>query len=106
MTREEKIEQLQDWVSKNHITTLDDLKLEISCAEYEGEPIDEYDDILSQMEWNSCDRCGNLDDNMNLYWLEYDEDLSENLLKNMAREGVEYCAVCEECKKELEKELV
>ena len=57
MNRQEKIEQLQDWVEHGHILTADDLKLEISCAEYGGdEPIEWIDDILAPLEWNCCDK--------------------------------------------------
>lgn len=107
MTRQEKIEQLQDWVSKNQIRTLDDLKYEISCAEYQGdEPIDEWDDVLSPMEWNVCDRCGELWKSEELFWLEYAEDLdiSDNLRRGLEQEDGEYTTLCEDCVKKLVEE--
>lgn len=103
MTRQEKIEQLQDWVCKNHIPDLDTLKLEISCAEYEGdEPIDEYDDVLSPLEMNSCDRCNDIWESEQLYWDCCDWDYNnKELMKGIKKEGKEYTALCSKCVKEL-----
>lgn len=101
MTRQERIELLQSWVEKNIVKTADDLKLEISCAEYEGdEPIEWFDDILAPLEWNCCDRCGALYPSEELYWLDYCEP-SEYLIAGAVKEKVDYCAVCEDCAKEL-----
>ena len=104
MTRQDKIEVLQDWVSKNYITHAENLKG--ACRhekETSGEDIDWYDDILAPMEWNCCDRCGWLDDSMNLYWIGYDDYPREELERGMAKEKADYCAICEECVKELMK---
>lgn len=101
LTRQEKIEVLQDWVSKNSILTADTLK--DACATeqiYGGEDIDWFDDILSPMEWNCCDRCGALYPSEMLYWLDYCEP-SEELIAGAVNEQTDYCAICEECAKEL-----
>lgn len=98
MTRQEKIEQLQDWVEKNIIKTADDLRLEISCAEYKGdEPIEWFDDILAGIEWNCCDRCGALYPSEMLYWFDYDDSPSEELIAGAVNEQADYCAICDEC---------
>lgn len=110
MTREEKIEQLQSWVLHGHITTLDDLELEVSCAEYDGDdPIEWSDDILGPIGYNCCDKCGALYFSEELCWLDC-LDLDENnprdkaLLNNLSKEPYEYCALCYECVGKLSKE--
>ena len=110
MTRQDIIEELQNRIWKRRITTIDDLKLEISCAEYDGEePIDEYEDVLFPMGWNTCDRCGELGDSeLDLFWVDgfdWEEDNPEDqtMLQNMAKEKQDYCALCWECVKELRK---
>lgn len=103
MTKQEKIEQLQDWVSKNHIHDLDSLNLEISCAEYDGDDvIDAYDDILSPLELNTCDRCGDIWESERLFWEcgDWDQD-NEDLIKGIDIEGKDYTALCGKCVKEL-----
>lgn len=105
MTRQEKIEELQDKVSKNYIKTIDDLKLEISCAEYDGdEPIDEYCDVLSPMEWNCCDLCGALYPSDELCWTDYlDPEYDQDLIDNINLRGEDICAICYECVKQLKE---
>lgn len=49
------IAEIKDKVSKNNIQTLKDLERE--CERYD---LEVYEDILSPMEWNSCDKCGAL----------------------------------------------
>lgn len=108
-TREDIIDDLQNRIWKLRITTLDDLELEISCAEYEGEPIDEYEDVLSPMGWNTCDRCGRLEDSeVGLLWLdgfdwEEDNPKDQAIIKALEQEGIDYCAICWECVNKLAK---
>lgn len=106
MTRQDKIEELQSRVRHNSISTLDDLKLEISCAEYEGdEPIDEIDDVLSPIEFNICDRCGALYPSEELCWTDYlDPEYDQDLIDAIEAEKEELVAICYECVKQLRKE--
>ena len=103
MTRQDIIEELQNRIWKRRITTIDDLKLEISCAEYDGdEIIDAYDDILSPLEMNTCDRCGDIWESERLFWEcgDWDQD-NEDLIKGIDIEGKDYTALCGKCVKEL-----
>lgn len=108
-TRQDVIEDLQDRVIRNHISTLDDLKLEISRAECESEPIDEYEDVLFPMDYNTCDRCGSIQaSNLGLFWLdgfdwEDDNPTDQAILKALAEEKQDYCAICYDCLDELKK---
>ena len=100
MTRQETIEQLQDWVEKNIIITDNQLKLEIKQSEYPD--LDWFDDILSGLEWNCCDGCGALYPSEMLYWENCDWGYeSEELCKGITEEGGEYVALCDECVKKL-----
>lgn len=108
-TRQDIIEDLQNRVWKGRIATIDDLKLEISRVGYDGEePIEEIDDVLSPMGWNICDRCGALGDGeLDFLWLDYadlNEEDDKTLLDAIAKEKVDYCALCRECVKELRGE--
>lgn len=110
MTREEKIELLQDRVEHNKISNIDDLKLEISCAEYDGEEVIEpIDDILSPMGFNICDRCGKCGDTeQDFLWVDYfpwdeDDEGDKAIIKAMQYEGVDYCALCWNCVKKLKE---
>ena len=110
MTRQQVIEQLRSWVEHQHITNVDDLKLEISCAEYEGdEPIEEFDDIIHPLGMNLCDRCGDIHDSeFGLFWLDGFDWEDENptdqaILNGINKEKIDYCAVCYKCLKELEE---
>jgi len=100
-TRQDIIEDLQNRIWKQRITTLDDLKLEISRAEYE--------DVLFPMGWNTCDRCGGLEDSeVGLFWLDgFDwEDgnpTDQKILNALNKEHADYCTICYECLKELKK---
>lgn len=103
MTRQDKIEVLQDWVSKNHITNFKNLC--DTCDMYGLEP---YEDILSPMEWNSCDRCGDLWETDRLYWEEFDtpdEYIPDSIPISRAvnMEHGDYCALCGKCVEELKK---
>ena len=102
MTREEVIEELQDKISKNYICKIDDLTKE--TKRFDLEP---YEDVLSPMGWNCCDRCGELGDSeLDLMWVdcfpfEDDNEEDQHLLKVLGQEGEDYCAVCWGCVKEL-----
>lgn len=105
-TRQDIIEDLQNRIWKNRIATLDDLRLEISCAEYDGnEPIDEYDDVLLPMEWNVCDRCGELWESERLYWesCDWEDTNNANLIRGIKGEQGDYTALCSKCVAELIK---
>lgn len=108
-TRQDVIEVLQDMVERNRISTLDDLEGEISCADYEGEPIEAYEDILSPIDYNTCDRCGNiLDSEVGLFWLdgfdwEDDNPTDQAILKALNKEQADYCAICCDCLNELKE---
>lgn len=97
MSKQERIELIQDWVEHNHITTADELEKE--CKKY---GLDWFDDILSPLEWNSCDRCGALWESEQLYW-EYCDwaEESEELQRGLKLDGGEYTALCENCVREL-----
>ena len=98
MTKQDKAEVIQDWVSKNCITELKDLQ---RICEQHG--LDWSDDVLGQMGWNCCDRCGALGDSeLDLCWvdcIDWDEndEGDKNILDAMARENVDYCALCWNC---------
>ena len=106
MTRQEKIEELQDRVCHNKIGNIDDLKLEISCAEYDGDkPIEEIDDVLMPIEFNICDKCGDLYKSDELCWVDYlDPDYDQDLIDAVEAYDQELCAICYECAKELRHE--
>ena len=106
MTRQEKIEELQDRVRHNKISNIDDLKLEISCAEYDGdEIIDEMNNVLSPIEFNICDKCGALYKSDELCWVDYlDPDYDQDLIDAVEAYDQELCAICYECAKELRHE--
>lgn len=104
-TKENVVANLQDQVSKNNIPTYDELKDE--CERY---GLEVYEDILSPMEWNSCDRCGDLWESEQLFW-EYADWGEESEELRAGLNGKYYPALCENCvselvelgKKELEK---
>ena len=102
MTREEKIELLQDKVSKNYITNIEELN------KYEPE-IDVINEVLSPIGFNICDRCGECGDGeLDFLWVDYfpwdeeDED-DKAILKAIEVEGVDYCALCWDCVDKLKK---
>ena len=102
MTREDKIEELQDKVSKNYITNIEELN------KYEPE-IDVINEVLSPMGLNICDRCGECGDSeLDFLWVDYfpwdEEDKDDKaILKAIEIEGVDYCALCWNCVDELKK---
>lgn len=98
MTRQEKIEDLQDKVSKNYITDIDEL------MEYEPE-IDVFNDVLSPMGWNTCDTCGGLYPSDEMCWVDYlDPEYDQDLIDAIKLHGKDVCAVCYECAKEFNHE--
>lgn len=110
MTREEKIEELQDKVQHNKIRNIDDLRLEISCAEYGGEEVIEpIDDILAPIGFTYCDRCGECGDSeLDFLWVDsydwWEEDKDDKaIIKAIQIEGADYCALCWNCVDELKK---
>lgn len=102
MTREEKIEELQDKVSKNYITNIEELN------EYEPE-IDVINEVLSPIGFNICDRCGECGDSeLDFLWVDYfpwDEDSEGDraIIKAIEIEGVDYCALCWDCVSKLKE---
>lgn len=90
-----KAEELQEEVQALHITSITELKS--LCDPYRLEP---YEDVLSPIEWNSCDRCGALVDSTLLLWLDYaldDDKESKQLERGIIQERQDYCAICDEC---------
>lgn len=102
MTRQDKIEELQDKVSKNYITNIEELN------KYEPE-IDVINEVLSPMGFNICDRCGKCGDSeLDFLWVdsfEWDEDNDGDhaVLNGINIEGIDYCALCWGCVNELRK---
>ena len=94
-------EELRDKVSKNYITTYDEL--ELACKEH---GLEVYEDILSPMEWNSCDRCGKLGcSDGDFLWTEgFEWDLENEVERRVADYiadkwdfGEYWSALCWEC---------
>lgn len=97
MTRQEKIEELQDKVSKNYITDIDEL------MGYEPE-IDVFNEVLSPMGWNICDLCGALSPSDEMCWVDYlDHEYDQDFIDTVKLRGEDVCAICCECVKELTK---
>lgn len=96
ITRQDIIEDLEFRVRHNRISNLK--QLDKRCKE---EGLDSFDDVLGNMEWNCCDRCQDLYPSEELNWLEYDNDPSEELLRGIAQEKADYCALCDKCVREL-----
>lgn len=101
MTREERIELLQDQVQHNRIS---EQELELECIRY---GLREVEDVLSPIGYNICDRCGALGDTeTGLLWLdgfEWDDSNPEDVAvqDNLAREDEDYVAICWECVNDL-----
>ena len=97
MTREERIEELQDQIAHGKISSAE------LGEECEKNNIDLHDEVLSPIGWNTCDRCGEHGDNeLDFLWVDdfpWDDNNpnDQNILKNIEREGVDYCAICWEC---------
>lgn len=103
MTRQEKIELLQDQVQHNRIGKKEFYD---KCKEWE---LDWYDDVLSPIGYNVCDRCEMYGDSeLDLFWLdgfdwEEDNPKDQAILKALNEEKIDYCAICYDCLKELEE---
>lgn len=114
MSREEQIEYLRNEVLSENICYIDDLKQ--ACEKYnkenpKAEPINEFDDIVFPIGWNSCDRCGRLaDSEWNMFWLDgfdwNDDDPAEvRMQKRLLEEkDGDYVAICYGCVAELKRE--
>lgn len=92
-TREQFIEELKDRVGKGYYIKAGEAQ---DVCDKHG--IELYEDVLSPMGWNSCDRCEILNDSeVGLYWLDYDDEPDEDFLKGLEKEGEDYCALCYYC---------
>lgn len=100
MTKQERIELLQDQVQHNRI---DIEKLEEECRHYD---IDLFDEVIYPIGYNLCDRCGDFGDSeLDLLWVDGlgNEDEDNALLNGIAKEGVDYCALCWDCVNKLKE---
>ena len=103
MTREEKIGLLQDQVEHNRI---DKQELYDKCKEWN---LEWFDDVLSPIGYNVCDRCGEYGDSeLGFLWVDgfcWEDENSRDtaILKAITEEGQDYCAVCWDCLDELAK---
>lgn len=103
MTREERIELLQDQIEHNRITSKE---LGEQCEKY---GIELHEEVLSPMGWNTCDRCGECGDSeLDFLWVdcfEWNEDnkADQAVIKAMQIEGVDYCALCWDCVNKLKE---
>lgn len=105
MTHEEIIEQLQDQVLHNRITQKE---LEQECDKFN---IDMFDEVIHPLGYNLCDRCGDYGNSeQDFCWLDYfpfedDNPNDQALLRGIGKEKYEYCAICWDCVKELQKKV-
>lgn len=103
MTREEKIELLQDQITHGRITSA-----EIG-AECEKNEILLHEEVLEPIGWNTCDRCGECGDSeLDFLWVDcfpWDEDNEGDraIIKAIEIEGVDYCALCWDCVSKLKE---
>lgn len=106
MTREEKIDFLQNQARHYRIN-----KEELG-KECDENDIDLYDEVLFPIGFNTCDRCGNYGwSEQDFLWVDdypWDENNpnDQNILKNIEREGVDYCSICWECVNKLKRSRV
>lgn len=103
MTHAEQIEHLQDEVYRGHINNIDQLLVE--CEKHK---LEAYEDVLLPMEWNCCDRCGQLAPSDEFLWLDFfswDDDNPKDVAMQAAleKEQEDYCAICDGCATELIK---
>ena len=104
MTRDEKIELLQDQITHGRITSV-----EIG-AECEKNDILLHEEVLEPIGWNTCDRCGECGDSeLDFLWVDsfpWEEDYEEDqaIIRAMNNEGIDYCALCWGCVSKLKKE--
>ena len=103
MTREERIELLQDQIQHNRITNYE---LGEACEQYD---IDLHDEVLFPIGYNTCDRCGSYGDSeIDFVWIDCidwqdDDPKDQAVLKALEQEGIDYCAICWDCLSELQK---
>ncbi len=106
MTRQEKIELLQDQIEHGRISSAE------LGAECEKNEINLHEDVLEPIGWNTCDRCGECGDSeLDFLWVdsfEWDEDNDGDnaVLNGIDIEGIDYCALCWGCVNELRKKGV
>lgn len=107
MTRQEAVEQLQRMVEKQYVLTYDELvkaTIEINYDDIENiEPVEE---VLSPIEYNICDRCGNLERSDEMCWVDYmdlDDTNDKKVYEELQKEEYKYepCAICDMCYHEL-----
>lgn len=99
------VEDLQGRVRKNHLATIKELSAE--C----GDAIEPYEDVLSPMGWNCCDKCGDMYPSEELIWTDYIEYDESNPKDRALKRGLElempaedyYGALCDDCVKEIIK---
>ncbi|MCM1323215.1 MAG: hypothetical protein NC218_03430 [Acetobacter sp.] len=101
MNNEDISDQLAEDVSNGKIVKVDELTQ--LCQKHN---IDAYEDVLGPMGYNSCDRCGLLMDSEQFFWLdgfEWDEENEGDrwLQAGLQKEDEDYCALCDNCLKEL-----
>ena len=103
MDKQERIELLQDQVQHNRIEINE---LEGECKKY---GIDLFDEIIHPIGYNLCDRCGDYGDSeQDFLWVdcfnwEEDNPKDQAVIKAINQEGIDYCAICWKCVKELQK---
>lgn len=103
MTKQERIELLQSQVQHNRIKIAE---LDSECRKYD---IDLYEEVLFPIGYNTCDRCGDYGDSeLDFLWVDgfdWDENNvdDQTILKNMAKEKADYCALCWDCVEKLKK---
>lgn len=103
MTREEKIELLQDQIEHGRISSAE------LGAECDKNEIELHEEVLEPIGWNTCDRCGECGDSeQDFLWVDCfpwdeDNDGDQAIIRAMQIEGVDYCALCWDCVSELKK---
>ena len=103
MTKEKRVEMLQDQISHGRITIQEAIK---ECEEHD---IMLYEEVLEPIEYNTCDRCGDYGNTcQDFLWVDsfpWDEDNEGDkaVIKAMEQEGVDYCALCWDCVNKLKK---
>lgn len=103
MTRQEKIELLQDQIEHGRISSAE------LGAECEKNEISLHEEVLEPIGWNTCDRCGECGDSeLDFLWVDsfpWDEDNEGDkaIIKAMQDEGIDYCALCWDCVNKLKE---
>lgn len=103
MTKQEIIEELRTQAQHFRISKEELVK---ECEEH---GIELYEDVLSPIGFNTCDRCGEYGDSeLDLFWIDgfdFEEDNPKDkaLLNGIAKEKQDYCEVCWECVRKLQE---